>query len=198
MLKSGVSSKKNNLFYKIITFIILSFWIIFLTAVSFNIIEKKLIYPVAYTNEIDSAAINYGLDRALILSVIKTESDFNENAISDKGAIGLMQITPATGEYIAKKRGKINYNLSDASTNIDFGSYYIKYLREKFHGLTETMAAYNAGEGTVSKWLKDPYCSDDGIHLTLIPYKETDRYVKKILKTLKRYRKLYGNLLDKS
>lgn len=198
MRKKGndIQPEKSALL-KTITLLVLVFWILFLSAVFINVLEKKHIYPIVYGQTVCAAAKEYDVDTALIFSVIKTESGFNAHAVSDRGAIGLMQITPATGDYIAKKRGIFDYDLQNAATNIDFGCYYIRYLSDKFSGLTETMAAYNAGEGTVFKWLKNPDYSRDGVHLSSIPYNETDLYVKKIIKSLKRYRKLYGKLLDK-
>ncbi|MBP5466362.1 MAG: lytic transglycosylase domain-containing protein [Clostridia bacterium] len=166
-------------------------------ATIFTVLEKKYVYPLMYKEEIIAAADKYNLDAAFLFGVVKTESGFNANAVSGKGAVGLMQITPSTAEYIAKRRKISEYDLLDAATNLDFGAYYLKYLSEKFYGITEVAAAYNAGEGTVRKWLKNEEYSPDGCTLETIPYAETSAYVEKIRKSLKRYRKLYGKLLDK-
>ena len=181
---------------KIFVFIIVAFWVAFLGLFAFSLVEKNR-YPLLFRDEIVSAADNYGLERELLFAFVRVESGFDAAAKSSKGALGLMQILPSTGEFIAKKRGITEYDLYDEKTNIDFGAYYLKYLFERFNGLKETAAAYNAGEGTVKGWLKNSEYSTDGITLNIIPYAETERYVEKIYKSLKRYRKLYGKLLDK-
>lgn len=181
---------------KIFVFIIVAFWVAFLGLVAFSLVEKSR-YPLLFCDEIVATADNYGLERELLFAFVRTESGFEAGAVSGKGAVGLMQILPSTGEFIAKKRGITEFDLFDETTNLDFGAYYIRYLTERFNGLTEVAAAYNAGEGTVKVWLKNAEYSTDGITLNKIPYSETERYVEKIYKSLKRYRKLYGKLLDK-
>ena len=108
-----------------------------------------------------------------------------------------MQITPKTGEYIAKLSGAKKYDLLDAETNISFGCYYLSYLYDKFDKIETVICAYNAGEGNVSEWLKNEEYSNDGESLRVVPYSETREYIKKIKKTFEKYKKLYGNILDK-
>lgn len=183
---------------RILAVIVAAFWISFGALFALNVAERKFVYPLGYKEEIMAAAEKYDLDAALLFSVAKTESGFNALAVSVKGAVGIMQITPSTGRFIAEKQGIAEYDLSDAETNVNFGAYYIRYLKKSFSGIRETAAAYNAGEGTVRKWLDNPKYSEDGVTLKEIPYKETDIYVGKICKSFERYKKLYGNLLDKS
>ncbi len=133
-----------------------------------------------------------GLPDSLVYAVIKAESDFDEAAISKAGAIGLMQLMPATAEFICS-REKIVFEkerLKEASYNIKLGCKYLSYLCERFPAVETALCAYNAGEGTARTWLKDPELSPDGIRLSEIPYSETRAYLKKILK----YRKIYENL----
>ena len=139
----------------------------------------------------------YGLDRALVFAMIKTESGFDKNAVSSAGAIGLMQITPKTAEYISKVLGEQDYSLTEAHTNIRFGCYYLRYLLNKFSDLDTALVAYNAGEGNVIKWLKDNNFSTDGRALNYIPFKESREYIKKIKQNTKKYNKLYNKILDK-
>lgn len=187
---------RKRILLRVTTVIIAVFWLVFLSLFVFSVTEKKL-YPVMFYDEIVEVADRYNIDRAFMFSVVRTESGFDQFAVSAKGAEGLMQITPSTGKFIADKQGITEYDLFNAKTNLDFGGYYIMYLSERFNGLTEMAAAYNAGEGTVKKWLKNSEYSDDGVRLNKIPYSETERYVKKIYESLKIYRKLYGKLLDK-
>ena len=130
----------------------------------------KSLYPLKYRAEVFSAASEYGLEPSLVFAFIKVESDFNHNAVSNKNAVGLMQITEKTGAYIAKLNGVKEYDLTDAKTNIKFGCFYLNYLLLKFDNLDTAVCAYNAGEGKVSGWLKDKECSQDGITLKKIPF----------------------------
>lgn len=154
-------------------------------------------YPLKYKEEICYYADYYNLDRALIFSLIKAESNFDKNAVSNAGAIGLMQITEKTGEYIASKLSVDSYNLTNENDNINFGCYYIKYLLDKFKNVQTALVAYNAGEGKVIKWLSDKNLSDDGVWLKTIPYQETRGYIEKINKNFSKYKELYKNFLDK-
>ncbi len=154
-------------------------------------------FPIKYKEQVYACADEYQLDRNLIFSVIKVESGFNEKAVSSAGAKGLMQITERTGEYIAEKLGVTEYDLLDAKTNVTFGSFYLRYLYDKFENLEVVLAAYNAGEGKVSLWLNNKEYSEDGITLLRVPYAETEAYIEKIKKTFSKYKKLYENILDK-
>lgn len=140
----------------------------------------------------------YGLSNKLVFAIIKTESNFNKNAVSEKGAIGLMQITPDTGDFIAEKLSLTDYNLFLPETNIMFGCYYLNYLFKKFENRDTVILAYNAGEGKVSKWLKNPELSCNGKTLQKIPYAESSNYLVKVQKSFNKYAKLYGKILDNS
>ena len=153
--------------------------------------------PFKYKKEVIFYSEYYDLDPALVLSIINAESGFDSAAESSAGAIGLMQITPKTANYIAERTGAVNYDLTAPDTNIDFGCYYIKYLLNKFENVSTAIAAYNAGEGKVRNWLTDKKYSEDGVALKEIPYKETARYTEKICESFRKYKKLYGKLLDK-
>ncbi|MER3447556.1 MAG: hypothetical protein C4291_12300 [Candidatus Dadabacteria bacterium] len=96
---------------------------------------------------------NYGLDPFLILAVIKVESEFSPKAISPTGAIGLMQITPETAEFIA---GELGVSIDGAKSlynpliNVRFGIYYISFLINRFKTVEWALAAYNAGPNSFS------------------------------------------------
>lgn len=117
----------------------------------------------------------YGVDKSLVLAVIKTESGFDPKAISNKGAVGIMQIMPSTAVFIAEKLGLSNYDLTDSDISINFGTFYLSYLLKKYSEEFLAICAYNAGEGTVNKWLKQGKLSKNNI-----PYKETKNYIKKV------------------
>ena len=161
------------------------------------LVQKKFVYPLKYFEDITVAAKTYSLDMALILAVIKTESAFDESAVSKAGAKGVMQITEKTAEYIAKMKGDAEYDLFNATNNIDYGCYYLRYLINRFENLQTALCAYNAGEGRVSSWLKNAEYSKDGNTLKVIPFEETREYLNKIKKSFSKYKNLYGNILDK-
>lgn len=155
---------------------------------------KEYIYPYKYSDIINEYSTKYNLDPYLVLAVIKTESNFNENAESIKGAKGLMQIMDSTGEWIAGKLEIDNFEpemLFEPETNIEFGCWYLNNLLVEFDDLSLVLAAYNGGSGNVTKWLNDPEYSSDGENLTYIPFKETKKYVDKVSTRYNVYKFLY-------
>ncbi|WP_250278238.1 lytic transglycosylase domain-containing protein [[Clostridium] colinum] len=140
------------------------------------------ILPIKYERIIEKYAKKYNIEKSLVFAVINAESRFNKNAVSNKGAIGLMQIMPETGEWLAKKIDIKEFSenmLYDPETNIKLGTYYLSYLLEKFEDETLALCAYNAGSTNVYRWLNnEKYTKDGNIHT--IPFKETNNYVKKI------------------
>jgi soluble lytic murein transglycosylase len=172
--------------------------IIVLVAVAFFALKDialRTIYPLDYKETIVQYAKEYTLDPNLVATVIWAESDYDANAESNKGAVGLMQIMPDTGQWIAKKLKIKNYSeesLKDPKTNIRLGCWYLNYLNNKFDGdLRNTLAAYNAGPGRVEGWLADKSISDDGETLKNIPYDETSNYVEKIERVYEVYKSVY-------
>ena len=189
--------KRTRFLYIVLAFLCTVFWLTLVFGAAYKIVEKNYLYPLCYKDEIIATAREYDIDTALLFAIVKTESGFNPQAVSPKGAVGLMQILPSTARFIAEKKDITDYDLSDVRVNLDFGAYYWGYLTAKFDGVFETAAAYNAGEGTDKNWLNNREYSADGKRLDVIPYPETAAYVKKICESTKRYKKLYGKLLDK-
>lgn len=188
---------KCKTIYNILKVIVIFCLAGFIALFSIRIVQKKFIYPLSYYDKITEYADRYNLDYALVFAVVKCESSFNKNAVSNKGAIGLMQITASTGEYMAKLINKENYNLLNCNDNLEIGCAYLRYLFDKFEVLDTVIISYNAGEGKVNNWLRNKEYSKNGITLDKIPYKETEEYLSRIKKTLFKYKNLYGNLLDK-
>ena len=147
-----------------------------------NLLERKVFYPLKFKEEIIKYSNKYSIDTALVFSVVKCESSFNPKAVSDKGAIGLMQITKPTANYIAQKLKVSDYDLFNAESNLNFGCYYLSYLYERFKDTDTVIVAYNAGEGNVSNWLRNKNYSFDGVSLYKIPFPETRLYLKEINK----------------
>jgi soluble lytic murein transglycosylase len=155
--------------------------------------EFKFGYPLEYEDLIVRYSNEYNLDPYLVAAVIKTESTFKSDAVSSAGAVGLMQIMPETGEWLAGKFGEAfeTDNLYDPETNIRYGCWYLHFLMERFDGQADlAIAAYNAGHNRVEGWLLDEAYSD-GTVLTNIPYSETENYVKKVNKAYSKYKEFY-------
>jgi soluble lytic murein transglycosylase len=130
------------------------------------------------------------------MAVIYVESNFDANACSYKGAIGLMQIMPQTGEWAAQRlkiKDFTSEKLYNPNMNIKIGCWYLNNLQSQFNGdLDLVLAAYNGGSGNVRKWLKNKEYSSDGKTISYIPFKETREYVQKVKKAYKKYRSLYA------
>lgn len=153
-----------------------------------------VLYPIKFKTEIITNCKIFNVSPALVASVINAESRYNTNAISNKGAMGLMQILPSTATWIATQIGQKNFKPADlliSETNIKMGCFYLNYLSQKFFNLTTILSAYNAGEGVVFSWLSSKKLSADGKLLNEIPYKQTEMYVKKIDSNMKFYLKVY-------
>lgn len=154
---------------------------------------ENALFPLKYTEYIDKASQNYGLEKELICAVINTESRFDKDAESSAGARGLMQLTPDTYSWLAGLRGEetVDGGLFDPEINIDYGCYFLRYLLDTYEYEETAVAAYNAGVNRVREWLDDPELSSDGKTLSVIPYEETSNYVKKVEKAKKKYKELY-------
>ncbi len=154
------------------------------------------LFPTDYSEYVEKYSTEYNLETSLVYSVIRTESHFDCNAVSYRNAIGLMQITEQTALWAAEEIGIENFTverLFEPETNIRIGCWYLNKLTVQFKNEVETMlAAYNAGSGNVSEWLRDENYSNDKVLLKEIPYGETKRYVKKVIISKKIYETIYN------
>ena len=130
-------------------------------------------YPLRYSDEIKSASAEFNIEPDLIASIIRAESGFRRDAVSPKGAIGLMQLLPSTAQWISGEE----VDLKDPAVNIRVGAMYLRYLFDKFGDLRTVLIAYNAGEGKVSGWLKEKGLTT----LENSPYPATNAYVERVL-----------------
>lgn len=153
-------------------------------------------HPLKYQTYVEKYAAQNDIDKYLVYAVIKTESGFKTDAVSNVGARGLMQIMEETFDWIKYKRdddGAVYFDMYNAQKNIDYGCWLLGYLYEEFGTIEATAAAYHAGRGTVNQWLSDARYSPDGVHLEVIPTPDTAHYVNKIKNALQTYKKLYDN-----
>jgi soluble lytic murein transglycosylase len=172
---------------RIIGYIIL----VLIVCILFNL-EKKigLFNKNPYEIYITEYSKRFAIDPLLIKVVMKKESNLNPEAISNIGAVGLMQVMPKTALEIANKLNIANYsnkNLKEAEINIMLGTYYLKKMLNYYNNnLILALAAYNAGIGNVENW----YIKDREIEKKIckIPFKETRRYVRSVIFIYKIYR----------
>ncbi|GAB6157277.1 lytic transglycosylase domain-containing protein [Desulfotomaculum varum] len=140
------------------------------------------------------AAVNK-LDPLLVAAVIKTESNFNAQATSPKGARGLMQIMPDTANWISRQIGGVPVTpdqLYNPEINISLGTWYLADLLDEFNSdLVLATAAYNAGRGNVRSWLNGQYWTGEHKTIDQIPFWETRQYIRRVLWNYKVYRYLY-------
>ncbi len=162
---------------------------VFLGVVFMHLINFFL--PMKYQDEIKSASIKYGVDEKLIYAVIKTESNFRENATSVKDAKGLMQLKDDTAKWCASKMNLENFspdNIYDPETNINLGVWYLSYLISETGSEDLAIIAYNAGINRVKQWKDSGIVSETIQENNQIPYPETKNYLKKV----KYFKILYG------
>lgn len=153
----------------------------------------KVLYPQRYTDLVEQEAAQFDLDPDLVYAVIKTESGFDPEARSHADAMGLMQLTQGTFDWVASLYPLEDPAASvyDPQANIHCGCALLRLLLDQYGSLDVALAAYNAGMGNVSQWLESGEYSHDGETLHTIPYPETDAYVKKVRRAYEIYQSLY-------
>lgn len=180
-----------------ITFIATVFVIAIIGYFLMNVIGQiyRARFPIKYEETVNKYCNEYGIDPYLVYAIIKTESSFNERAVSYKDARGLMQIMPETGKWIAKEmkiEGYIDEDLFVPEKNIMMGIWYLKYLLKKFDNNTRyAIIAYNAGLGNLQEWLREGNNGEEENVLDKIPFEETERYEKKTMQNYEIYINLY-------
>lgn len=177
---------------KIIIFIIIIF-IAYLLYNRYNVKDYilKQIYPQKYSEYVEKYSKQYNIDPLLIYSIIKAESNFTPESTSNSGAIGLMQLMKSTANGLD---GSITEeNLYDEETNIKTGINYFNQLLSHYNqNINLAIIAYNAGMGNVDKWIDEGTIKKDGSDLENVPFKETNNYVRKILRDYEMYKNLYN------
>ena len=156
----------------------------------------RVLFPLDYWPLLEAGAAKHGLDKYLVAALAAQESTFDAAIRSSAGAIGLMQIMPATGRGFARRMGIRPFStarLTDPAVNAAIGTQYLADLVQQFGGAPYALAAYNAGEHRVVRWKSERPALPDDEWVDDIPFPETQNYVKRILGTAEDYRRLYGN-----
>ena len=162
----------------------------------FNVEEKIMLYlyPIKYEEYVYKYSEELNIDPMLTFAIIKTDSNFDANIESKSGAIGLMQLMDKTAQEQAEKL-KIEYTkemLYDPEINLKLGLNYFNMLFDYFNqNYVLAFAAYNAGLGNVQKWIREGTIKEDGSDIENIPFKETNMYVRKIIRNYEIYKDLY-------
>lgn len=162
-----------------------------------NTVNKKdyleRLYPVYYKEIVLKYASQYDIDPALVFAVIREESHFKTGNTSHMNAIGLMQIIPSTGEFIAQKMKLKKYNLRYPEDNIKMGVYYLNFLKRYFDNPRYILACYNAGQGRMKQWYKAYGHYPEDVVCELIPIVETRDYIRKVMRSYYIYKFLLEN-----
>jgi soluble lytic murein transglycosylase len=150
---------------------------------------ERLRYPLRYEQIVRGHADNYRLEPQLVAAVIYQESKFDADAVSASGAVGLMQLLPATAQGIADRTGGSGWHerdLVDPELNIRYGSWYLRHLLDKYDDEELALAAYNAGQTNVDRW------RDEGVG---IQFPETRHYVQRVQELKRIYARAYADEL---
>lgn len=155
----------------------------------------QMMYPLPYWDSVQKYAKEFNMDPYLIMALIRGESMYHDTISSRSGAIGLMQIMPATGQGIASHLGVAwtgEQMLLDADTNIRFGTFYLANLAKRFDGNIYLMlSGYNGGPNATKRWVEKFGIEDMDQFVFSIPYSETQYYIQKVLQNYWMYRLLY-------
>lgn len=163
-------------------------------------VQMRFVYMWPYQNEIVTYARRNNIDPFLVAAVIKNESEFKPGAVSPVGAIGMMQIMPETGEWIAGQMGLSPYSLEslyNPGINIRMGCWYLSELKYEFKdNLLLMMMAYNAGRGNTHGWMNANGWDYTFGETKAIPYPESRNYVASVLHDRDEYYRLYKDKVE--
>ncbi len=156
---------------------------------------QRMLNPIQYQDLITVYSRRHDLDPFLVAAIMRVESRYQPDAVSSKGARGLMQLMPDTGRWAAGCLGIEGYSddfLFEPEVNIRIGAWYLRQLLNQFEGnLTVALAAYNGGPSNVEKWLSGGRWSGSIDDLEQIPFGETARYVDRVSRAPRLYLRAY-------
>ncbi len=153
----------------------------------------QALYPFPFVDTIENWSQQRQLNPMLVTALIRQESRFEPDIKSSVGAVGLMQVMPETGEYIANNIKVKQFKLADPETNIKFGTWYLDHTHLEYNNNSMlAVASYNAGPGAVAGWLSKAKTQDPDEFVETIPYSETRGYVKSVLGNYWNYLRLYN------
>ncbi len=152
-----------------------------------------LLFPFPYEKEVIKWSNQRQLNPLLVIALMRQESRFRADIKSSAGALGLMQIMPDTGKWIAEKTNIKNYSLVNPDHNINFGTWYLNYTHELYkNNSLFAIASYNAGPGNVDQWIKKYPVQNPDEFIEKIPFGETKKYVEIVLGNYWNYLRIYN------
>ena len=154
---------------------------------------SQSIYPFPFSDLILGGARDNNLNPILVTALVRQESRFEPDIRSVVGAVGLMQVMPATGEWISQQIDDTNYTLSKPEDNVKFGTWYLDYTHREFaDNSLFAVASYNAGPGAVSSWVAEKEFANADEFVDIIPYPETKGYVESVFGGYWNYLRIYN------
>jgi len=150
-------------------------------------------HPRDFSEYVTKYAEEYGVPEYILYAVIKTESDFESNKLSENGEVGLMQISPETFSWLLTLT-KENLDpgiLYDPETNIRYGAYMLSYLYTEYSRWNTVFAIKEVGQATIDAWMRDRKLTDELGNLVKFPDESAEAYVDLINETVETYRQLY-------
>ncbi|WP_394020200.1 lytic transglycosylase domain-containing protein [Anaerococcus cruorum] len=177
---------------KVIGYILLA--ILLAIVLSYGIIAYQTSRTkINYQDQITETSENFNIDPLLTASIVKVESDFDNDAQSHQGAQGLMQLLDDTARHSAEVIGMDYYpeKLNDIDYNLKLGVGYYNYLIKYYNNQELALAAYNGGVGNVDKWINDGILDKENPDISKIPFEETRQYVTKVESTYDVYKTFY-------
>ena len=157
----------------------------------------RALYPLPFEDQLRARSERHGLDPYLVASLIRQESEFNAGARSSAGALGLMQVMPATGRTLFRRLGIPGFStskLTQPDISLRLGTFYLKEAIESFDGrLEQALAAYNAGAHRLPRWMALGKFEVPAEFVATIPFSETRGYVQAVLRGRDAYQQIYGD-----
>ncbi|MEM8506041.1 MAG: lytic transglycosylase domain-containing protein, partial [Cyanobacteria bacterium P01_D01_bin.1] len=154
---------------------------------------SQTVYPFPFADLILGGAQDNNLNPLLVTALVRQESRFEPNIRSVVGAVGLMQVMPATGEWISQQIDQTDYVLDEPKDNVKFGTWYLDYTHREFgDNSLFAVASYNAGPGAVSGWVAEKEFTNADEFVEIIPYPETKGYVESVFGGYWNYLRIYN------
>ncbi|VEP17451.1 Soluble lytic murein transglycosylase-like protein [Hyella patelloides LEGE 07179] len=156
------------------------------------------LYPFPYSDSILKWSQDRNLNPLLVTSLIRQESRFEPEIESSAGALGLMQVMPATGKSVAQQLGLQSYSLINPEDSIKIGTFYLDYTHKKYSNNSMlAVASYNAGPHKVAQWVNRYGLKDADEFVEKIPYRETKGYVESVFENYWNYMLVYNPEISK-
>jgi soluble lytic murein transglycosylase len=153
----------------------------------------QTIYPLPYFDSMAQWTQQYSLNPLVLAGLIRQESRFEPEIVSSSGALGLTQVMPSTGAWIAEQLGQSSYQLTNPEDNLRFGAWYLDYTHRTYQNNSMlAIASYNAGPGNVAQWVESYGIEDPDEFVERIPFEQTRHYVKAVFGNYWNYLQLYS------